>query len=208
MNSFTVGLASVVTNGVLQQYLDLGGRLWLYGNQLVKAAVQGLERPPAYPIDFSDPLYGDTFPYKYLKISGVVNRSWNTSTTKGDGFKGAIPNRAISDALPVLDVDSTKAGTSPQGLWQIEAVMTHMLEEDLSQRPDTLYFYRPNYASSNYNNKACGLRFFDRYTGSKVVYLGFPIHYFSETSAESLATFVTDWMFEDTFAAPRGFVRW
>jgi hypothetical protein len=209
--NFEVGLKQVVTKGILDVYLKGGGRLWLYGNQLIKATVQGLEKPPGYPIDFSNPLYGDTFPYKYLKISGSVDRSWKTSGTTGDGFKGAIPNRAISDALPILDVDSTKAGTSPQGLWQIEAVMSPMQQTDPSQRPDTLYFYRPNYSSSNYNKKACGLRFFDRYSGSKIIYLGFQIHYFNEQHAESLATFVFDWMFEDLTPSPasRGIAsRW
>ena len=207
MNNFTVGLNEVVTRGVLQQYLDLGGRLWVYGNQTIKASLQGLDPTVSYPIDLSDSRFLNSFPRAYLKISDLVNRSWYTSTNKGDGFRGAVPNRAISDMLPTLDVDSTKAGPSPQGLWQIEAVMNAMQEPDFMQRPDTLFFYRANYSTSPYNTKACGLRFFDRQSGSKVVYLGFPIHYFSETSAESLATFVTDWMFEDMFATPRGVVR-
>jgi hypothetical protein len=202
-NNFTVALNEVITKGVLQQYLDLGGRLWVYGNQTMKASTPG----HFYPMDFSDPSLSATFPHEYLKISGVVDRAMYNSTTKGDGFRGATPNRAISDMLPILDVDSTKAGTGPQGLWQIEAVMSAMQEQDLSQRPDTLFFYRANSGTSRYNNKACGLRFHDTYSGSKVVYLGFPTHYFLEASAESLVTFVTDWMFEDMSTTPRGVVR-
>jgi hypothetical protein len=185
--------------------------MWLYGNQTIKATTQGFDPTLSYPIDFSNARFLDSFAYKYLKISGQVNRSWNTSTTRGDGFKGAIPNRAVSGMLPVLDVDSTKAGTSPQGLWQIEAVMSAMQESDLSQRPDTLFFYRPNYSTSQYNKKACGFRFFDTYSGSKIVYLGFQIHYFKEQHAESLATFVLNWMLEDLTPspAPRGIAsRW
>jgi hypothetical protein len=56
-------------------------------------------------------------------------------------------------------------------------------------------------------NKACGLRFHDLYHGWKVVYLGFPMHYFFESTAESLATFVTDWMLGDAGASPRGVAR-
>jgi hypothetical protein len=55
------------------------------------------------------------------------------------------------------------------------------------------------------------LRFFDRYSGSKIIYLGFQIHYFNEQHAESLATFVFDWMFEDLTPSPasRGIAsRW
>lgn len=212
-NNFEAALKQVITKGILDVYLKGGGRMWLYGNQILKATVQGLEGGPllGYPINFADATLQNSFAYKYLKISAQVDRSWNTSTTRGDGFKGAIPNRAESDMLPLLDVDSTKAGTSPQGLWQIEAVMGAMQQTDLTQRPDTLFFYRPNYSSSRYNKKACGLRFFDTYSGSKVVYLGFQIHYFKEEHAESLATFVFDWMFEDLTPspAPRGITsRW
>jgi hypothetical protein len=209
--SYETGLKRVITKGILDVYLKGGGRIWLYGNQVTKVTVSGMIPPPGYPIDFSDAKLGDSFAYKFLKISGLVDRSRNSPTTTGDGFLGATPNRAISNWLPTLDVDLTKAGTSPQGLWQIEALKSAMQEPDLSQRPDTLFFYRAYYSSSTFDKKACGFRFFDPYSGSKVLYLGFQIHYFEEEQAESLATFVFDWMFEDMAPspAPRGIAsRW
>jgi len=205
-NNYTVGLEEVVRLGILQSYLEAGGRLWLYGVQVLKATDLRL----SYPTDMSDPnqpWLRDTFVYEFLKISGRFDRSFLRTTNKGDGFRGGIPNREISDALPILDVDTTTAGVSPQGLWMIEAVMSAMQESDLSQRPDTLFFYRANSGTSAFNLKACGFRYHDVYTGSKTVYMGFPMHYFHETPAESLATFVTDWMFEDMPSAPRGVVR-
>ena len=209
-NNYTVGLEEVVRLGILQLYLEAGGRLWVYGSQILKAAVTGdfYGNPSyGYPLDFSGEPLSRTFPRTYLKISGAVDRSFYRTTNKGDGFKGATPNRMISDRLPVLDVDSAEVGVSPQGLWMIEAVMNAMQEPEFSQRPDTLFFYRANSGASVYNLKACGLRFHDVYSGSKTIYMGFPMHYFYETPAESLATFVTDWMFEDMPPTPRGFLR-
>ena len=194
-SGFDVGLNKVVQNGALDVYLKGGGRLWLYGVQVLKATDLRL----GYPTDMSapdQPWLRDTFVYKFLKISGQFDRSFLRTTNKGDGFRGGIPYRKISDALPILDVDTTRAGTSLQGLWQIEAVMSALQEPDFTQRPDSLFFYRSNYSTSLFNKKLCGARFFDAYSTSKVVWLGFPIHYFKPQQAESLGTFVIDWMFE------------
>lgn len=190
--AYDCGLRRVVQGGILDVYLKGGGRLCLYGTEVVKGTDTDFTQ---YPIDLSRGDYQDKFACKYLKISGLVNRSFSGS--KGDGFKGAFPNRASSDALPILDVNLSLPNTTVYGLYQIEAVMSAMQEPDLTQRPDTMYLYRSNYITSSYYKKACGLRFFDAYGNSKVVWMGFPIQWFYAQQAESLGTFVMDWMFED-----------
>ncbi|KPJ60825.1 MAG: hypothetical protein AMJ46_05035 [Latescibacteria bacterium DG_63] len=192
-NMFDTGIGRVVRNGDMQTYLKSGGRLWLFGREIVRGTAEDWEFFQ-YPME-PDP---DSFAGRYLRISGEVDRPIVTPFAQGDGFRGADPNRALSELLPVLDIDYSKGGTSPDyGMSKVEAVMTAMEDPDLEQRPDTLFFYRANYHTSDYDDKACGFRFHDVYTGSKVLYLGFPIHYFYEEDAESLANFVIDWMFEE-----------
>jgi len=192
-NSFTTGLSGAIQNGILDVYLKGGGNLWLYGNEVVRGSDPD-------PLAFAYGTEPDqaSFAYRFLKISGTVNRPVITTSNRGDGFRGAWPNRKLGDALPSLDsLDYSKGGTSTvYGRPKVEAIMSAMQNSDLSQRPDTVYFYKANYSSSTYNKKACALRFHDIYTGSKVLYMGFPIHTFFETRVESLACFVTDWMFE------------
>jgi hypothetical protein len=193
-NQFDTGLSRVVQDGVLEQYLRSGGRLWLFGREIVRGSAD-------YPEMFQYPSEpdGDSFAARWLKISGTVNRPIVGPLNLGDGFRGADPNRSVAEALPILDIDYAIGGTSQNyGMSKIEAVMTAMQDPDLYQRPDTLFFYRANHSTSSYDSKACGFRFHDIYGGSKVAYLGFPIHYFYDTQAESLATFVIDWMLGDT----------
>jgi hypothetical protein len=198
-SQFNTGIRRVVDDGILDVYLNGGGRLWIFGREIVRGT-------SGNPEDFSYPSAPDqeSFPCRYLKISGEVNRPIITPVTVDDGFRGTIPNRALSGVLPVLDIDYAKGGTSANyGMSKIEAVMTAVQDPDPAERPDTLFFYRANADSSRYHEKACGFRFHDVQSGSKVVYLGFPIHCFYEAGAESLATFVIDWMFEDMSLAPR-----
>ncbi len=192
-NSFTTGLSGVIQNGILDVYLKGGGNLWIYGNEIVRGS------DPA-PLAFA---YGtvpgeNSFAYRFLKISGTVSRPIISTNNRGDGFRGATPNRKISNLIPSLDsLDYAKGGTSTvYGRTKVEAVMSAMQNPELSQRPDTMYFYKANYSTSTYNKKACSLRFYDLYTGSKVFYMGFPIHTFFEARVESLACFISDWMFE------------
>jgi hypothetical protein len=198
-NSFTTGLSGVIASGALQTYLNAGGRLWIYGNEIVRGS------DPS-PLSFA---YGtvpgeNTFAYNFLKISGVVNRPIISTSNRGDGFRRAIPNLAVSDLLPTLEIDYSKGGSATlYGMTKVEAVMTAMQEPDLSRRPDTLFFYGANATTSTYENKACGFRYHDVYSGWKTVYLGFPIHRFFESGAESLATFVTDWMLGDAVRSPK-----
>jgi hypothetical protein len=202
-NSFDGGLHKVISSGTLQVYLNMGGRLWIYGREIVRGS-------DASPLSFS---YGTmpeagSFAAEFLRISGVVNRPIVSTSNPGNGFRRALPNRGVADLLPTLEIDYSKGGTSTvYGMGKVEAVMTAMQEPNLSLRPDTLFFYGANLAESQYMNKACGLRFHDLYHGWKVVYLGFPMHYFFESTAESLATFVTDWMLGDAGASPRGVAR-
>ncbi len=196
-NGFVTGIWNIVFHGVLDVYLKGGGHLWIFGRQLVRGS--DLE-----PLNFS---YGGvpgelTFARKFLKISGVVNRPVVGTSNKGDGFRGAVPNRKVSDRTPILDLDYTKGGVSSDyGMSKVEAILTAMQEPDLDQRPDTLYFYKANYFTSTYNMKACGLRFHDIYSGSKVMYMGFPLHYFFESRVDSLVCFATDWFFEGIIPA-------
>lgn len=195
-SGFDVGLNRVVSKSSLDVYIKGGGRLFLYGVMTLRSTDLRLN----YPTDMSDPNASwlrDTFVYKYIKISGAFDRAFYRTTNKGDGFRGTYPNRKISNAIPILDVDTLRAGVSQQGLWMIEAVTSAMQEPSQSQRPDTLFFYHSNYPTSPYNKLACGLRFFDPYSNSKVVWLGFPIQYFYPQQAESLGAFVLNWMFED-----------
>ncbi|UCF79155.1 MAG: hypothetical protein JSW03_02560 [Candidatus Eiseniibacteriota bacterium] len=193
-NQFDTGIARVVQKGDLDTYLRSGGRLWLFGREIVRGTS---ENPQLFQYP-SEP-WPESFAAEHLKITGEVNRPIITPLSHGNGFRGAYPNRNLSEVLPALDIDLAKGGTSPDyGLSKVEAVMTEMQDPDLSQRPDTLCFYRANYSTSAYERKACGFRFHDVYSGSKVVYLGFPIHHFYDVQAESLATFVIDWMFEDS----------
>lgn len=192
-NEYDTGLSRVVLNGTMEDYLEAGGRLWVFGTEIIR----GTADPPEGFLYPQEPA-PSSFAAKFLKISGVVGRPFVVPATKRDGFKRALPNREVSDLLPTLDFDSAAPGTPPEyGMSSVEAVMAAMLEPDPSQRPDTLFFYGADSSTSNYDNKACGFRFYDASSGSKVVYLGFPIHYFFETHAESLATYVTDWMLED-----------
>ncbi len=198
-NQFDTGLRRVIENGHLQFYLENGGRLWLFGKEIVRGS-SGNPEGFCYPAT-PDP---ESFPHRCLKLSGEVNRPVITLDTHDDGFRGTTPNRALSDGLPILDIDYSKGGTSASyGMSKIEAVMTAMQDPDPGQRPDTLFFYRANADSSRYHEKPCGFRFHDIQTNSKVVYLAFPIHCFYDAGAESLATFVIDWMFEDMPAASR-----
>jgi hypothetical protein len=198
-NSFSTGLQGVIASGALEAYLNAGGRLWIYGSEIVRGS-------DAQPLSFS---YGTvpeagSFAAEFLRISGVVNRPIISTSNRGDGFRRALPNRGVSDLLPTLDIDYAKGGSSTvYGMPKVEAVMTEMQDPDLSQRPDTLFFYGANSTASNYNNKACGLRFHDVYNDWKVVYVGFPMHKFFESNAESLATFVADWMLGDTGMSQR-----
>ncbi len=192
-NSFTTGLSGVIQNGILDVYLKGGGNLWIYGNEVVRGSDPD-------PLQFA---YGsvpgeNSFASRFLKISGTVNRPIVSTNNRGDGFRGATPNRKLSDLIPSLDsLDYSVGGSSTvYGKTKVEAIMSAMQNPDLSQRPDTIYFYKANYTSSTYNKKACSLRFHDIYTGSKVFYMGFPIHTFFEARVESLACFVADWMSE------------
>jgi hypothetical protein len=202
-NSFTTGLSGVIASGALEAYLNAGGRLWMYGNEIVRGSDDN-------PLSFS---YGvvppeGSFAAEYIHISGVVNRPIITTSNRGDGFRRALPNPGVSDMLSTLEIDYSKGGSSTvYGMPKIEAVMTAMQDQDLFRRPDTLFFYGANSMDSQYQNKACGLRYHDIYAGSKIVYLGFPIHRFFESGAESLATFVTDWMLSDWVESPRGVAR-
>jgi hypothetical protein len=192
-NQFQTGLAGAIQNGILDVYLKGGGNLWIYGTEIVRGS-------DPQPLSFN---YGvvpeeNTFASRYLKISGIVNRPVITTSNRGDGFRGATPNRKLSDLIPSLDsLDYSKGGTSTvYGRTKVEAIMSAMQDEDLSQRPDTVYFYKANYATSTYHKKACALQFHDVYTGSKVFYMGFPIHTFFEDRVDSLVCYVTDWMFQ------------
>ena len=205
-NSFTTGLSGALASGALEWYLNHGGRLWIYGTEIVRGS-------DSQPLSFS---YGtvppaESFASQFLRISGVVNRPIISTSNRGDGFRRALPNRGVSDQLPTLELDYSKGGSSTvYGKPKVEAVMTAMQDPDLSRRPDTLYFYGANWAStdsSQYHNKACGFRYHDVYSGWKVVYLGFPIHCFFESNAESLATFVTDWMLGDASPSQRRTAR-
>ena len=194
-NGFDVGLNRVVSKSSLDVYLKGGGRLWVYGTLTLRATDLRL----TYPTDMSNPnnpWLRDTFVYKFIKISGAFDRTLYMTTNKGDGFRGAYPNREISNAIPTLEVDTLKSGVSPQGLWSIEAATSAMQDPDLRQRPDTLFFFHSNSALSRYNKLACGLRFYDPYSDSKVAWMGFPIHYFYPQQAESLGNFMMDWLFE------------
>jgi hypothetical protein len=192
-NQFNTGIRRVVDGGILDAYLNAGGRFWLFGREIVRGT-SGNPENFRYP----DEPDSESFPFRYLKLSGEVNRPIIIPLTQKDGFRGAAPNRTVSDLIPILEIDYSKGGVSTNyGMSKIEAVMTAMQDPDLDQRPDTLCFYRANESSSNYEGKACGFRFRDYHTGSKVVYLGFPIHWFYESEAESLACFVVDWMFEE-----------
>jgi hypothetical protein len=199
--SFDVALKRVIEKGILDVYLKGGGRLWLYGTQVIRATDPNNEAFQ-YPINLSTSDRWGSFASTFLKITGQVDRAMPGNSA--DGFKGGTPNRAVSAALPVLDADSTKAGVSKDGIWMVEAVTSAMQYPDFTQRPDTLYFYHAKYSTSGFDKKACGLRFLDRYSGSKVIYLGFPLHYFIEQHAESLATFAIDWMFEGLTPSPQG----
>jgi hypothetical protein len=192
-NSLNAGLAGVIQNGILDVYLKGGGRLWIYGFEVIRGS-------DTEPLQFG---YGNvvepqTFAGRFLKISGIVNRPIIGSYNRGDGFRGATPNRKLSDRIPSLDsLDYSRGGASTLfGIGRVEAVMSAMQDTDLSQRPDTVYFYRANYVTSSYHKKACSFRFDDVYSGSRVFYMGFPIHFFFESKVDSLVCFVTDWMFE------------
>jgi hypothetical protein len=195
VNAFVTGIWRSVSEGIIDVYLKGGGRLWIYGFQIVRGS-------HLVPANFVYPGVPDglSFPGRFLRLSGTVNRPIvNNTMNTGDGFRGGIPNRQQSDRLPQLELNYALSvfNNNYFGLGSVEAVMTAMGEQDLSQRPDTLYFYRANYPTSTYNMKACGFQFLDIYTGSKVVYLGFPMHLFLPTGADSLGCYVTDWMFED-----------
>jgi hypothetical protein len=180
--------------------------LWLFGREIIRGTSDN-------PQQFQYPREpdGDSFAAKYLKISGEVNRPIIIPPAYAPGFWGGIPNRHFSDRLPILDLDMSKGGMSPTyGLSKVEAVMTAMQDPDLDQRPDSLYFYRANYSTSSYNNKACAFQFHDAYAGSKVVYMGFPIHMFYEgepAQLESLGVYVIDWIFEGMAPSPQS-VSW
>jgi hypothetical protein len=77
----------------------------------------------------------------------------------------------------------------------VEAATSAMQDPNLEMRPDTVYFYKANYPTSRYNNKGCAFRYEDAFSGSKVMYMGFPIHYLFESKADSLVCFVIDWVF-------------
>ncbi len=192
-NQFQTGLAGVIQNGILDVYLKGGGNLWIYGMEIVRGS-----DPAPLQFDYGTVPDDNTFARRYLKISGIINRPVISTANRGDGFRGATPNRKLSDMIPSLDsLDYSKGGTSTvYGRTKIEAVMTAMQDGDQSQRPDTVYFYKANYATSSYHKKACALQFYDVYTGSKVFYMGFPIHTFFENRVDSLVCYVTDWMFQ------------
>ena len=197
-NSFTTGLSGAIQNGILDVYLKGGGSLWVYGTEIVRGS-------DAQPLSFA---YGvvppqNSFAYRFLRISGIVNRPIISTSNRGDGFRGATPNRKLSDFIPSLDsLDYSKGGSSTvYGKPKVEAVMSAMQEPEpilgkKTVRPDTLYFYKANYSTSTYHKKACAFSFHDVYTGSKLVYMGFPIHTFFEARVESLACYVADWVFQ------------
>ncbi|KPJ58850.1 MAG: hypothetical protein AMJ46_13410, partial [Latescibacteria bacterium DG_63] len=194
-NQFNTGLRRIVEQGILDVYLKGGGRLWLFGREIVRGSSDNPETFQ-YPSEPDD----DSFAAKYLKISGEVNRPIINPNVWRDGFTGADPHREHSNLLPTLNLDYSKGGMSQNyGLSKVEAVTTAMQDPNFEQRPDTLYFYRAYYPTSGYHKKACAFQFHDLYAGSKVVYMGFPIHMFYEgepAQLESLGVYVVDWMFE------------
>ncbi|UCF79105.1 MAG: hypothetical protein JSW03_02290, partial [Candidatus Eiseniibacteriota bacterium] len=202
-NQFDTGVHRVVEQGILDVYLKGGGRLWLFGREIVRGTSDNPQQFQ-YP---SEP-HPESFARKYLKISGEVNRPVILPTVPRDGFLGANPHRNHSDALPTLDLDLAKGGmSSTYGLSKVEAVMTTLQDPDFFQRPDSLYFYRSFSPSSAYNNKACAFQFHDVYAGSKVIYMGFPIHMFYDHQLDSLGAYAIDWMFEDMAPSPSRVTR-
>ncbi len=194
-NSFRGGLWSALQNNVLNTYLRAGGSLWLFG-------VSSLRGSAPVPGSF---LYGTApsathFASIFLKVSGAVDMvPFLKYQTRGDAFRGAWPDRAeAGDKFPSLDaLDYSLGGIdAAYGLSRVETIMTAMQDPDVSQRPDTVYYYKANYPTSTFNMKVCAVRYHDAFSGSKVFWMGFPIHYFFVPKAESLVCAVVDWVFD------------
>ena len=193
-NSFKSGLWGALQNNVLDTYLRGGGSLWLFG----VCSLRGSAPVPGYFLYGTAPRSTD-FAAQFLKVSGIVdNVPFLRYQTRADGFRGAWPNRAaVGDKFPFLDsLNYSVGGIDTQyGLPRVEAIMTAMQDPDVSQRPDTVYYYKANYPTSRMNMKACAVRYLDPYNGSKVVWMGFPMHFFFTPKAESLVCAVVDWVY-------------
>jgi len=192
-NSFRSGLWGALQNNILNTYLRGGGSLWIFGVGAVRGSAQV---PGQYKYGTAPD--ASSFAAVFLKISGIFNMvPFLTHSNRADGFRDAVPNRALGDKIPVLDsLDYSRGGISATyGMTRVETIMSAMQDPDLSQRPDTVYFYKANYPSSGYNMKACAVSYFDVFNGSKVPYMGFPIHHFFESKADSLVCYVIDWVF-------------
>jgi hypothetical protein len=193
-NSFKSGLWGALTNNILNTYLRGGGSLWLFG-------VSSLRGSAPVPGSFK---YGTApretdFAAQFLKVSGTVDMvPFLKYQTRSDGFRGAWPNRAAVGAkFPYLDsLDYSLGGIDINyGMSRVEAIMTEMQDPYVSQRPDTVYYYKANYPTSRMNMKVCAVRYLDTFNGSKVLWMGFPIHYFFVPKAESLVCAVVDWVY-------------
>lgn len=194
-NSFKSGLWGALQNNILNTYLRGGGSLWLFGVCSVRGSAQ-------YPgvFDYGTAPASNDFARIFLKISGAVDMNpFLTYSTRAHAFRGAWPNReAVGDKFPCLDsLDYSLGGLDiSYGMARVEAVMTAMQDPDISQRPDTVYFYRSNLPTSRFNLTPCSVRYYDAFNGSKVLWMGFPIHFFFEPKGESLVCAVVDWVYE------------
>jgi hypothetical protein len=191
-NSFKTGMYYSLANNILNTYLRAGGSLWLFGVSSLRGTAPS---PGTFAYGTAPP--ASHFAAMFLKVSGTVNMvPFLNYSTRGDGFRGAWPDRAAGDKFPFLDaLDYSLGGIDPAyGMSRVEATGA-MQDPVIAQRPDTVYYYKANYPTSAFNMKVCAVRYHDTYNGSKVLWMGFPIHYFFESKAESLVCAVVDWVF-------------
>jgi hypothetical protein len=186
-NSFTTGLSGAIQNGILDVYLKGGGNLWIYGNELVRGS-------DPQPLSFS---FG-TVPEDNTFRAGIPQISASCSGRhhdlgRGDRFPAQRQPAERQFRHSTLDYarEDEHCVRKVEGQASLMSCRTRTWPRDRTRSTS-----KANYSTSTYHKKACALQFHDLYTGSKVFYMGFPLHTFFEDRVDSLVCYVTDWMSE------------
>ncbi|RJP80014.1 MAG: hypothetical protein C4524_04320 [Candidatus Zixiibacteriota bacterium] len=119
-------------NGVLADYLDIGGRLWMEGRRIAN----GSFGYPAQPLAFAS----DSFCGKYLKLETGLGSNLQATSQKTE-FQGAVP---VIPGMPEFVTDSTKVS-------QMTSLMPNI---DRSLMPDVDWYTRSDDAMTLYTFKS------------------------------------------------------
>lgn len=192
-------------------YLDLGGNLWLMGEEVLTRTVALMPLPEVFGFNPGDLGY-DFFGIQtrrsgsQIEAGGFTRPRGNLSEQRIDGMDGATPTApAATEGWPPLLV-AKEPYTSPlQGIPRVEGMTIGYPQlPDQPGRVDTLYTYitngsrvQPFPVRSRLDDAPCAFRFSGDPEQGKVMIFTFPVYWWTDGAADSLGQRAIDWFWED-----------